>query len=251
MEAIWTFLNSGIGLTIIGTIVAFALGRLFLSTPEVEKWKGIIIEAVKAAEKIIPDNTVNAGARRLDEAMKYFIKVYEEQALKSPASTLLDAVRLAIPEIHADLEAMGNLDSKPPMANGLSDMAGKAMTLLLVGVLLFGAIGCGQSPAQQIMNARDSLATALDATIVLYDAKKIDREQLKMIYEIGRSAQASIDRAEAANQLGNQDDFKYYLAIARAAVQEFLAMRIAAERTAADKKGKAANGQVSTRPAVY
>lgn len=123
-------------------------------------------------------------------------------------------------------------------------MTMKACYVLLAGIVLFGAAGCGQTPAQQIMSTRDSLATALDATVILYDAGKISREDLQTVYEIGKSAQAAIDRADAANQLGNAADYKYYLSLARAAVQEFLAMRIAAERTAAEK-GKS-NGKVPT-----
>ena len=243
MDALWNFLNSPLFLTLASIALAYGLGKLLTAKPEWEKWKGPIIEAIKFAEKNIPDDTANVSARRLDAALKYVIQAYTIAMDRPIPQTLMDAIRQAIPIVHAELEKNGNLNTtiiiEPAKPVEDKPTVSTNSPLWLIPLMLASMFlgGCGQTPAQQLMSVRDSLATGLEATVILYDAGKIDKEQLSLIYEIGRSARAACDRAEAANQLGNTGDFTYYLSLARAAVQEFLAMRIAAERETA-KKGK-------------
>ena len=40
-------------------------------------WFGLALQAVKAAEKAIPDDTANKGLAKLDYACKQFVKQYE------------------------------------------------------------------------------------------------------------------------------------------------------------------------------
>lgn len=134
-DALWTFLLSPLGASIVATLLAFALGKLLLAKPQWAPWKGIIIEGIKYAERAIPDNSALVSLRRLDEAMKYFIRVYEQQVGLPPPKSLIDAARMIIPEIHAELEKNGNLDKTSITLPGV-------LGLLGLLVLCAGAGGC-------------------------------------------------------------------------------------------------------------
>ena len=102
---IWTFLNSPMGLTIVGAVLAFILGKIFTAKPTwqvyLNKYKPMLIEAVKKAEKAIPDSTANAGLARLDEALKFMLAVnnkLDEASLKK-----------AITAVHSEIELGGNI----------------------------------------------------------------------------------------------------------------------------------------------
>ncbi|MFQ5419717.1 MAG: hypothetical protein ACE5EY_05075, partial [Anaerolineae bacterium] len=48
-------------------------------------FEGAIISGVKFAEKQVPDGTPNKGRARLDAALKYVLKVYEEAKGRKPS----------------------------------------------------------------------------------------------------------------------------------------------------------------------
>jgi trehalose-6-phosphatase len=77
LDQILAFLNSATGATTIGGTIALILARIFTWKP---RWKaiyddyhGVLIAAVKEAEKAIPDTTENKALRRLDAAMRIAI----------------------------------------------------------------------------------------------------------------------------------------------------------------------------------
>lgn len=104
MDTLKALLNEPvvIGLIVTGfyTVLKFALNRWADKTPAVQKfidkYKAQLIRVVKLVEKEIPDGTVNAGAARLDLALKYLIKelgeVDENEA------------KHAITKVHAEIE---------------------------------------------------------------------------------------------------------------------------------------------------
>jgi len=114
LNGIWMFLNSSIGFVLIwvGTL---ALTFIFLNKLSPfykawEKYEGTIITAIKLAEKAIPDDTPNAGLRRLDEALQFVLKAYAEQHNgKFPSPDLLNQLKEGIQIKHAELERIGNL----------------------------------------------------------------------------------------------------------------------------------------------
>jgi hypothetical protein len=108
-EAIWQALNSPIGISIVGGVMVWLLARLFTAKPAWAKWQGTIITAVRTAEKLVPDDTPSAGLKRLDQAMQYVLKVFEEvqgrQATAAESAALKEGVQIT----HTELEAAGSL----------------------------------------------------------------------------------------------------------------------------------------------
>lgn len=109
-QLIWTFLNSPFGISLVGAVVLWILARIFKAKPEWEKiyheHSGLLVDAVKYAEKRIPDNSPNKAAARADAALKYVLKV--ESRLAKKEGDLKTAIALA----HVDVE------EKAKKANG-------------------------------------------------------------------------------------------------------------------------------------
>ena len=106
---LWTFVNSPVGLTVIGAVLAYVLGKVFTAKPAwkaaVLKYGPILMQAVKYAEKKIPDGSGNVGLRRLDEALKFVITL--EPKLKGVDT---ESLKQALTAVHTQAEASGNLE---------------------------------------------------------------------------------------------------------------------------------------------
>jgi uncharacterized protein YyaL (SSP411 family) len=100
---IWEYLNTPLAITVIGGIVAFLLSKLWTAKPAWQKYEGTIIAAVKAAEKAIPDTAENKATKRLDEALKYVLKIYESQNGKATEETKQE-LKEGIQIVHNKLE---------------------------------------------------------------------------------------------------------------------------------------------------
>jgi len=76
---VWLFVNSPVGLTIVGSVLVWILGMVFRQKPTWQKiydeHKGLLVDAVKHAERAIPDDTENKAAARADAALKFVLKV--------------------------------------------------------------------------------------------------------------------------------------------------------------------------------
>ena len=105
---VWTFLNSPVGVSLVGIIAAVILGKGLTAKPAwrryAEQYRPLLIQAVKEAEKLIPDDGKNPGLRRMDSALKYMLMI----------NSALDPTTLveALSAIHSELEAGGGL-TKP------------------------------------------------------------------------------------------------------------------------------------------
>lgn len=92
---IWAVANSPLGITIISAVVIFLLGKVFTAKPEWEKtfiqYRGLFFDAVRAAEKAIPDTTENKSAAKADAALKYLLKI-EPGLSRSPTEDLKRAL---------------------------------------------------------------------------------------------------------------------------------------------------------------
>ena len=62
---------------VVGVIVSWVVGTLIPKGKDYEYWIGLALQAVKAAERAIPDETENRCAAKLDYAMRVFIEKYE------------------------------------------------------------------------------------------------------------------------------------------------------------------------------
>ena len=90
-------------------VIAWAFVKLFERKTEWVKYKGYVIAAVKWAEKAVPDDAENKSIRRMDEALKRFVTLYEIAEKVTPSATLLDTVRAQISVVHDQLESEGTL----------------------------------------------------------------------------------------------------------------------------------------------
>lgn len=84
IQQFWAALNTPIGVTIVSAVVVFILGRIFTQVPKAqalfETYKGPLMDAVRWAEKAIPDDSPNTGLQRFDAALKYVLKVQPQLA---------------------------------------------------------------------------------------------------------------------------------------------------------------------------
>ena len=109
LSLVWSFLNSPVGIAAVASLALYLLTRLYAVRPGWRQYEGTIIAAVKYAEAAIPDDAPDKGVRRLDAALKYVLRVYEERqgAPADPATRaeLTEGIQI----VHSDLESAGGL----------------------------------------------------------------------------------------------------------------------------------------------
>ena len=110
MEHVWAFVNSPFGLMFVGTfmlpLLTLVMKKIFEKAPLLQDlyntYKGPLFDAVKEAERLIPDNTTNSGLRKLDEAFKYVIKIAPDLAKHDP-----EKVKALLSQAHAEEKKEG------------------------------------------------------------------------------------------------------------------------------------------------
>ena len=121
LNGVWTFLNSGIGFTLVwAAMVGFFIFLASKFNPLQEKWKqyeGSIITGIKLAEKQIPDDTPNSGLAKLDSALRFVLNAYAEANNgKKPSDALVEQIKQGIQIKHSELDRWGGLESKKEAA---------------------------------------------------------------------------------------------------------------------------------------
>lgn len=121
LNGVWTFLNSGIGFTLVwSAMVGFFIFLASKFNPLQEKWKqyeGSIITGIKLAEKQIPDDTPNSGLAKLDSALRFVLNAYAEANNgKKPSDALVEQIKQGIQIKHSELDRYGGLESKKEAA---------------------------------------------------------------------------------------------------------------------------------------
>jgi hypothetical protein len=114
-QVTWEALNSPAVIALLAGGLLWLLNRLYAARPAWQPFEGTIISAVKWAEKQIPDDTPNKALNRLNAAMSYVLKVYEEARGKPADPKTRDELREGVQIVHAELEASGNLDKPVPV----------------------------------------------------------------------------------------------------------------------------------------
>jgi len=114
MEIVWKVLNSPAVIALLAGGLLWLLNKLYAAKPAWQAFEGTIIAAVKWAEKEIPDDTPNKALNRLNAALNYVVKVYEEARGKPADAQTKAELREGIQIVHAELEASGNLDKPVP-----------------------------------------------------------------------------------------------------------------------------------------
>ena len=113
----WNVLNSPAVIALLAGGLLWLLNRVYAARPAWQAFEGSIIAAVKWAEKEVRDDNPNRALSRLDAALNYVLKVYEE-ARGRPADAKMKAeLREGIQIVHAELEASGVLE-RPTLAEG-------------------------------------------------------------------------------------------------------------------------------------
>ena len=108
----WEAVNSPAGITVIASVVLWLLNRVYAKRPLWQKYEGAIISGIKFAEKQIPDNSPSAGLARMDQALKYVVRVYETINHRRATDEVKAELESGIGILHAELEAEGALGSK-------------------------------------------------------------------------------------------------------------------------------------------
>ena len=112
LETVWSVMNSPAIIALLAGGLLWLLNKFYAAKPAWQPMEGTIIAAVKWAEKEIPDDTPNKALVRLNAALGYVVKVYEQA--RGPATEQVKAeLREGIQIVHAELEAAGNLDKAP------------------------------------------------------------------------------------------------------------------------------------------
>ena len=123
VQVIWNVLNSPAVIALLAGGMLWLLNRLYAAKPAWQAFEGTIIAAVKWAEKEIPDDTPNKALNRLNAALNYVVKVYEEARGKPVDAEAKAELREGIQIVHAELEASGNLPSPRLRQAGLDKPA--------------------------------------------------------------------------------------------------------------------------------
>lgn len=109
LTVVWGALNTPVGVAIVAGIILWALNRLYAARPTWRQWEGTIIAAVKHAERIVPDDSPAKPLRRLDEALRYVLRVYEATTGRRADEAVQAELREGIQVKHAELEEAGTL----------------------------------------------------------------------------------------------------------------------------------------------
>ena len=108
MNLVWAFLNSPIGITLVVSAVGSIAAAIYAKKPLWKKYEGVLISAVKMAEKAVPDDTESTGLQKLDAALEYAIDVLEDMNVKVKKKDIPELIA-GLSEVHEKVEADGVL----------------------------------------------------------------------------------------------------------------------------------------------
>jgi hypothetical protein len=112
VKVIWNALNSPAGITTVASLFLWSLNRIYTAKPLWQQYEGAIISGVKLAEKTIGDTVENKGLARLDYALKYVIKIYEEAQGRKATIKQINEFKNGIQIVHSELEANDCLNKR-------------------------------------------------------------------------------------------------------------------------------------------
>jgi hypothetical protein len=110
IEMIWAWANQPAGIAIVAGVVLYLLNMLYKRKPKWSKYEGVIISAIRMAEKAIPDNHPNKIALRTDTALQYVLKVYQARAKKLASDKVTVEISDEIRVMHNKLSIAGALN---------------------------------------------------------------------------------------------------------------------------------------------
>ena len=91
-------------------MAAWAVGWLFTKKPEWKKYEGMLITAVNAAEKFVPNGDQLTGWKgKSRAALDSFIEQYTTRYGQPPTDALIRLAQEALPIVHDNMTAKGTL----------------------------------------------------------------------------------------------------------------------------------------------
>ena len=112
---LWTFLNSPTGITLLGGAILWLLNRIYAAKPMWKQFEGTICDAIRTAEKLIPDDTPNKGLAKLDAALELVLAAFESAKGRAAKPAEEAALKNAIQLKHNELDLAGALSPSPPV----------------------------------------------------------------------------------------------------------------------------------------
>ncbi|HSW00021.1 MAG TPA: hypothetical protein VLI39_07605 [Sedimentisphaerales bacterium] len=109
MEPLWAVMNSPFVISTLAALFVALLNWAYARKPWLSKYEGTLIAAVKYAEKTIPDGTPNKALARLDEALKYALRVIETRTGVPLSAVEVSAVVERLQVVHSEVEAKEGL----------------------------------------------------------------------------------------------------------------------------------------------
>ena len=109
LVGVWALVNSPVGITTVASVALWVLNKVYAAKPAWQAYEGALIQAVRWAEKEIPDNAEHKYLRRADLALQYALKAYERMNGHRADTRMREQLAQGIEVTHADLEAAGVL----------------------------------------------------------------------------------------------------------------------------------------------
>ena len=107
--AAWAFVNSPVGVSMVASVALWLINKVYAAKPEWQAYEGALIQAVRWAEKEIPDGTENKHLARADAALKYALTAYERVNGRRADARMREQLAQGLEVVHTDLEAAGIL----------------------------------------------------------------------------------------------------------------------------------------------
>lgn len=97
-ETLWALVNSPIVISLLASLVVVALNAIYARKPLWKQYEGTIASAIRFAEKAAPQGS------KLDLALDFVLKVYEQRTGSTPTPTVASELKEAIQVAHANTD---------------------------------------------------------------------------------------------------------------------------------------------------
>ena len=106
---LWALMNSPVGVSVVASVALWLVNKVYAAKPEWQAYEGALIQAVRWAEKEIPDEAENKYLKRADAALKYALNAYERMNGHRANARMKEQLAQGLEVVHTDLEAAGVL----------------------------------------------------------------------------------------------------------------------------------------------
>ena len=107
LAGLWALVNSPVGVSAVATFALWLVNKLYAAKPEWQAYEGALIQAVRWAEKEIPDESENKYLKRADTALRYALDAYERMNGQRANARMREQLAQGLEVVHSDLEAAG------------------------------------------------------------------------------------------------------------------------------------------------